>query len=240
MGGFELKRSLAIVIAVTIAVSACFALGLFDGDGVVSVDGQDFMEFTYSGDLRDGLFDGPGSIQFNEGERFDGYFSEGRFNGTGEFFGAEDEWNFSGVFRSGRISGGILNTDRGEAVTLERSEVADTLIGEIWLFDGSFNDRGQTGEGTFVFADDSVYTGGFSHGLADGEGTYTNASGRMIYQGGFKEGFFDGQGAYYSADGWSYSGSFTGGMLNGEGVMTLEDETIRGVWEMGVQVARYE
>ena len=235
-----MRRFLAIVIVAAISVCACFALGLLDGDGVVRVERQDFEEFTYSGDLRDGLFHGPGSIHFSEGERFDGNFAEGRFDGTGEFFSAEDDWNFSGEFRSGRISGGTLKTDSGEAVMLERTDSTDTLIGEIWLFDGSFNDHGQTGEGTFVFADDSVYSGGFLNGLADGEGMYTDATGRMIYQGDFKKGFFDGQGTYNSADGWSFSGAFTEGVINGEGVMTVDDENILGLWEMGVQVARYE
>jgi len=223
-----------------IAVSACFSLGLFDGDGVVRVDGVDFTEFTFSGDLRDGLFHGPGTIYFLEGERFDGNFTDGRFDGKGEFFSAGGEWNFSGVFRSGSISGGTLNTDRGEAVTLQRSDSADTLISEVWLFDGSFNDRGQTGEGTFVFADGSIYTGDFSHGLADGQGIFTDSSGRDIYRGDFKEGFFDGQGMYVSPDGWTYNGGFAGGVFSGEGIITIGGETIRGVWDMGVQVARYE
>jgi hypothetical protein len=125
-------------------------------------------------------------------------------------------------------------------VTLERSEDEDTLIGDVWLFGGSFNERGQTGSGTFVFADSSVYAGGFLDGLADGDGTFTDPSGRVVYRGGFREGLFDGQGTYWSADGWSYDGGFSMGLFHGEGAATIDGETIRGAWEMGVQTARYE
>jgi len=236
----KLNRFLAIIIAVIIAVSACFALGAFDGDGVVRVDNKDFAEFTFSGDLKGGLFDGYGSVHFPGGERFSGNFAGGRFDGTGAFFGARDEWSFSGVFQSGSISGGTLNMDSGGAVTLERSEAAVMLVSEVWLFDGSFDDRGQTGDGAFVFADGSEYVGGFLNGLADGEGIFKGHTGRIIYQGGFKEGFFDGQGNYFSLGGWSYNGGFSGGVFHGEGVIDMGGETVRGVWDLGVQIARYE
>ena len=223
-----------------IAILACFSLGVFDGDGVVRVDGKDFSEFTFSGDLRDGVFCGPGLIYFNEGERFSGNFSDGRFDGMGAFYSAQNEWNFSGVFQSGEISGGTLHKNRDGLVTIERGDDADTLTGAVWQLDGNFNDHGQTGDGTFVFADGSVYTGGFLNGLADGEGTYRGSSGRVIYQGGLREGLFDGQGTYWSLEGWTYEGGFSGGLFHGEGVVTIGGKTVRGVWEAGVQVARYE
>jgi hypothetical protein len=234
------NKLLAFVIAAAITVLACFALGVFDGDGIVQVDAKDFEEFIFSGYLRGGLFDGPGSVYFYEGERFNGYFSGGRFNGRGAFFSANNEWSFSGVFQYGEISGGTLSTDSGEAVSLERSDAADMLVSDVWLYDGNFNDRGQTGDGTFVFADGSVYTGGFLDGLADGDGMFTDPSGRVVYQGGFRKGMFDGQGTYWSADGWTYYGGFNSGSFHGEGAVTIEGETIRGIWEMGVQTARYE
>ena len=235
-----MNKIIAIAITLLIAFCACYALGVFDGDGVVKVENKEFSEFTYNGSLKDGLFDGHGSVFFPDGERFNGYFTGCRFDGAGYFSGVGGKWNFFGNFESGSISGGTLKSDLGEAVTLERTESADMLVSDKWLFDGSFNDRGQTGTGTFVFADGSEYTGGFLHGLADGDGIYADSSGRVIYQGEFKEGFFDGQGVYFSPDGWSYEGSFMEGMLHGEGVISMQDESIRGVWDRGVQVQRYE
>jgi hypothetical protein len=239
-GDAPLKILLALVVALLIVASACFALGVFDGDGVVPVDGIDYVEFTFSGGLRDGLFYGLGSVYFHDGERFSGEFADGRFDGPGAFYSAQGEWNFSGVFLSGEISEGTLITDRGETVTLERGDAVDMLFGEAWLFGGSFDYRGQTGHGTFVFADGSVYTGSFLDGLADGDGTFKDAAGRMIFLGSFSGGLFDGQGTYWSADGWSYEGGFSGGLFHGEGLVTVDGETIRGVWEMGVQIVRYE
>ena len=235
-----MKIFLSFAVVAIIAVLACFALGAFDGDGVVTVDNKDFMEFTFSGDLRDGLFHGYGSVNFNDGERFSGEFYGGRFDGQGAFYSANDEWNLYGVFLSGELNIGKLNTDHGRAVTLERDAGSATLTGEAWLFDGSVNDHGQIGEGTFVFADGSVYTGSFLNGLADGEGTLMDSSGRIIYEGGFKEGLLDGQGRYYSLEGWSYEGGFRFGIFHGEGVVNIAGEAIRGVWEMGVQISRYE
>ena len=74
-----MKIFLAIFIATSIIALACFALGVFDGDGVVYLDGADFMEFTFSGGMRDGMFYGMGSVYFHDGERFSGRFFDGRY-----------------------------------------------------------------------------------------------------------------------------------------------------------------
>jgi hypothetical protein len=78
-------------------------------------------------------------------------------------------------------------------------------------------------------------------GFAEGVGVYTSAEGKTIYEGEFKEGDFDGQGRYYSPAGWIYEGGFKEGLFEGEGVITIsESETVRGIWERGVQITRYE
>jgi hypothetical protein len=227
------------VIAV-IVFFASFALGAFDGDGVSVVHDKDYDEFTFSGNLRNGRFTGYGSMYFQGGERYSGSFTLGRFDGEGAMHCPLLAWNFDGFFDEGRVGSGIFQDIEGEAITYERGEIADTLISSTWMYEGGLNEHGQNGIGTFTFADGSVYAGGFAFGLAEGEGTLYNTYGEFIYSGGFAEGRFEGLGKYTSPEGWTYEGSFKEGLFDGEGILTTDTETIRGVWEKGVQVTRYE
>lgn len=234
-----MDKFLAAVVTAAIALFACFSLGVFGGDGVLRVDNKDYNEFTFSGNLEDGHFSSYGTVYFQDGDRFSGNFTEGRFDGAGVFYATAGHWTFDGVFQNGRIGGGTLITGSGQPVTFERGQSGGTLTADTWRYEGSLSERGQSGVGRFVFADGSVYTGGFLRGLADGEGTFADASGRIIYKGGFKDGLFDGQGTYFSSEGWTYEGGFKGGLFDGEGIVITEYETIRGVWEKGVQIRRY-
>ena len=232
--GIKVIFTIAVVV-----LFACFALGVFDGEGVSAVRDKDYDEFTFSGNLRSGRFTGFGSISFRDGQSYSGNFALGRFDGEGTMYGPPQAWSFDGFFREGRIGSGVFNDRDGVSIVYERGETADILHGDLWAYEGGFNELGQNGTGSFTFADGSVYTGGFMHGLAEGSGVYLNSFGDVVYAGDFKEGLFDGQGRYTSPEGWSYEGSFKEGLFDGEGVLTTETETVRGVWEKGVQVARH-
>ena len=110
----------------------------------------------------------------------------------------------------------------------------------MWNYSGGLNECGQNGEGAFFFVNGFEYRGSFSHGLANGEGVYTAPDGNIIYAGSLKDGLFDGYGLYFSPEGWSYEGSFKEGLFNGEGTVTIDSNTIHGVWEKGVQTTRFE
>ena len=222
-----------------IALFACFALGVFDGEGISTVHEKDYEEFTFSGNLRNGRFTGIGSMSFQDGQRYSGNFALGRFEGEGTMYSPLPAWSFNGFFQEGRIGSGVFHDQDDMSVAYERGETADTLIGNTWVYEGGLNEHGQNGTGSFTFADGSVYTGGFLRGLAEGEGFYVRASGEVIYIGDFKEGRFDGQGRYTSPEGWSYEGSFKEGLFDGEGILIAETGIIRGVWEKGVQVTRH-
>jgi hypothetical protein len=231
---------ISLFLIAGVGLLACFALGLFDGDGVTKVRERDYSEFTFTGNLRNGRFTGNGSMFFQDGARYSGGFSAGRFSGNGTLYDTDGIWNFSGVFQDGQANGGTFYPYGGENTTYERGETADILTGYRWKYEGGINESGQFGTGTFTFADGSVYTGGFSNGLAEGEGIYTDAPGRTVYAGGFKAGLFDGHGKYFSPEGWVYEGGFKEGLFDGEGVLVYDTETVGGVWEKGVQVLRHE
>lgn len=235
------RKTTAIAMAFTVAaiVTICIALGISSGR-VSEVREKDYDGVAYTGGLLGGRFDGKGLARFGGGERYYGGFADGRFDGQGVFSSSE-RWDFDGTFEDGQILGGIFRDVGGETILYARGETTDTLIGRSWQYEGALGESGQNGEGVFMFADGSTYSGRFFQGLADGEGTYTDASGNVVYEGGFKNGQFDGEGRYYSPEGWVYEGGFADGLFDGDGTILTEDaDVIRGVWERGVQVTRYE
>ena len=236
---------LTVIVIVSIALSACYALGLFGDGSLTSVENQEFLAggFTYSGEMKLGLFYGSGTIDFQNGEMLVGNFIDGRLDGEGVFYSNSEQpgaWRFSGLFGDCFIKSGTIYLADGETIAYTPGAETNALVGRDWQYDGFFGMRGQSGTGLFTFNDGSSYSGGFADGLADGEGAYSDPSGRIIYAGGFKNGLFDGQGSYFSPDGWSYEGYFKGGKFDGDGAITTDTATIRGIWAEGVQVERHE
>jgi len=235
---------ISALFIVSICLYACYSLGVFDGDGVKRVEKRAYPtgEFVYSGEIRDGLFDGSGLIDFYNGESYIGDFTNGRLDGEGVFSTDNEEvgfWRFVGVFVNGVAESGTFYFLNGETIEYERAAGIGNASGQSWQYTGTFNMDNQHGTGTFIFNDGSVYSGSFSNGKASGEGTYTDPEGIMIYSGWFKNGMFDGQGRYFCSDGWSYEGEFKDGLFDGEGAYISETETVHGVWEKGVQIERY-
>jgi hypothetical protein len=234
-----------VLLVITVAALGVYATGIFQRDEAVHTENLKYPSggFTYSGDLVNGAFDGYGSVQFHEGGQYSGGFSAGRYSGDGTFTNSanlhDERWFFSGTFGDGRINSGtfILQDD---SVAYERNAAVTAIGNRKWLFEGGLNERGQNGTGTFIFANGDVYTGGFKDGLANDEGTYKDATGRTVYTGGFKDGLFDGRGVYTSAEGWIYDGYFKDGLFDGAGVFADGTNLVRGVWEKGAQVIRYE
>ena len=240
-----LSSVILVIVIVSIALSACYALGVFDDADITPVENQEYPtgKFTYSGEMKLGHFNGKGTIDFHNGDRLVGDFIDGRLDGEGVFYFSNEQygiWLFAGVFEDGIIESGIFHLVNGETIEYKPGTSSNVLIGDNWQYDGLFSMNGQSGTGVFTFYDGSAYTGGFANGLADGKGTYTDSSGSIIYAGEFKEGLFDGHGSYYCSDGWSYEGSFKGGLFDGEGAIITDTATICGIWAEGVQIERYE
>ena len=233
---------LAIITVAAIALLALYAMGIFDGNGVLHVEDMRYSTggFYYNGEMKDGLFSGNGEIVLDEGDVFQGSFDEGRFFGNGTFYRDSktdtDGWHFSGVFSEGRAGSGSFYFLDGSAVILSREQMDVTISGLDWMFSGGFSEHGGNGTGSYTFEDGSVYNGSFLNSIAHGEGEYIDAEGFLIYSGGFRNGYFDGQGVFYSRDGWIYDGGFKDGMFDGEGKVTDGDFTAVGIWERGVQI----
>ena len=239
-------RILGILPAVFIILLAVYTLGVFDGGDSLYVYNMGYAAggFDYTGALKDGLFTGYGTIIFQDGGSYSGNFVDGRFSGEAVYaYGGdldENHWSFKGIFDGGQTGNGAFYFSNSPAVVYNRDMYADSFISPTWRYNGRYNERGQNIAGTFTFEDGSVYAGGFQNGLASGEGVLFDAGGGTIYTGGFKNGSFDGHGVYFSPEDWSYEGSFKDGVFDGEGTVTNKENIVRGVWERGVQTARYE
>jgi hypothetical protein len=224
-----------ISLVAAIALLGFYALG-FIGSGAKEITGQAYTTggFTYSGGFQNRLFDGYGTIRFQDGSVYSGQFKEGRFNGDGMLYG---NGRIDVHFQDGRPDSGTFDIKDNR---YEYDAPSETVKTWTWDYNGKFNQEGQQGTGTFVFADGSMYLGDFLKGWANGDGLYKNANGDIIYSGGFMYGLFNGFGKYQSPDGWAYEGNFKDGLFDGEGTLTVDETMIRGIWEMGVQTTRHD
>ena len=231
-----------VLLISAVAFLAIYGMGALERDGASHVDYLEYgsNEFTFSGEVKDGLFSGNGTVSLYNGGVFTGSFDEGRFSGYGAFYNRGDtilnDWHFDGVFQNGRTSSGTFYFADDSEIVINRDSYDVTLTGPAWQYSGGLNERGQNGKGSFVFKDGSVYNGSFLNGLADGVGIYFDAEGRVVYEGDFRNGLFNGRGTYFSSDGWSYEGGFKDGLFDGEGTVTDGDNIHSGVWREGVQI----
>ena len=91
------------------------------------------------------------------------------------------------------------------------------------------------GYGTYVWDSGEFkgdkYVGENKNNLADGQGTYTYASGSK-YVGEWKNDVRHGQGTFTFADGDKYVGEFKNGTKHGNGTYTFADGTTKsGIWK---------
>ena len=86
------------------------------------------------------------------------------------------------------------------------------------------------GQGTYTYANGSVYVGEFRNGKRHGEGTYTygpkSKSAGTVYVGGFRDNEKHGQGTLTLANGHVYAGEFRNDTFNGQGTFTLADGSV--------------
>lgn len=232
---------LTVLLIAAVTFLGLYAAGRFDGEDGSPVSGVKYVSggFVFTGRLKSGHFNGSGKIDFQDGGIFEGMFQNGRFEGEAVYRENKDNWYFRGIFENGRAGEGTFYLDGGFKIVSVSDFESGVCTGPNWRYYGAFNERGQTGEGSFIFEDGSLYSGGFLNGLANGEGKYIDSAGNTIYEGDFKNGVFDGLGIYYWPDGCFYKGGFSNGVFDGEGeVKDAGGLIVSGIWEKGVQIIR--
>ena len=75
-------------------------------------------------------------------------------------------------------------------------------------------------QGTYQFADGSVYVGDMVNGIPTGKGKYTDVNGDIM-EGDFIQGMLHGYGRHEKGDGIIYEGEFQKGMAHGKAKVTL-------------------
>jgi len=135
----HLFKILTIALIVTIVSLAAYAFGLSDSDRVVAVKDKAYSEFTFTGTLRNDVFDGYGTMDFRNGESFSGSFQDGRFHGEGKLTSAAGTVIYMGGFKDGRMDGfGIYFGSAG------------------WIFEGNFQAGQFHGEGTLISGNEVI------------------------------------------------------------------------------------
>lgn len=185
----------------------------------------------YEGPLLQLQKHGKGVLTLASGDRYEGEFAYDEMSGEGRYEYITGDV-YEGNFAAGKKSGYGVYTWAPD----EENRTAK--------YEGYFEKDLRNGDGTFTYADGTVYKGGFKDDkkedvsgeftirnadgstdvyvggfvgdVREGYGEYTWASGD-VYKGEFRNNLLDGEGTYIWADGRTYKGSFTAGKIDADG-----------------------
>lgn len=180
---------------------------------------NDTVMARYEGSLRDGMFDGPGSLSMRRTDACRGYCTE-LFVANGE---PVTTMALSGTWRQG-----FLDTTEPTLATFTYDH-GGTYLGEVRHDDvlGPV----PHGQGESLDSDKLRYVGAFADGLPHGQGTATFPDGRT-YKGFWDAGAWQGRGDLTLPDGANYDGDFKNGRRHGRGIETRPGgERYDGEWE---------
>ncbi|RYE13135.1 MAG: hypothetical protein EOP51_30290, partial [Sphingobacteriales bacterium] len=144
---------------------------------------------TYTGDVKNGMPDGEGSIVYENGISHKGSYSEGQFNGRGTMdYGSGSV--FTGMFVNGIPTKGLQRFPDG------------------MTYDGNFLNGEFHGLGELKWGGKYLYNGDFKHGNFEGEGVLE--VGKITFAGDFRN-----NKAYYGTIRWPSGDMFTGYVQTG-------------------------
>lgn len=141
----------------------------------------------YTGERKDGFFEGLGTYAWDDGEKYEGEWRSGMYNGRGTYTWAggdryEGEWKTEAFEGQGRYTWASGS-----------------------YYEGEWKGGVKKGQGTYTWANGDKYTGEWKAGVKEGFGIYTWADG-SVYEGEWKYGIKEGKGTYRGADGTVYQG----------------------------------
>lgn len=172
--------------------SGNFKDGVWDGEGVyTSATG-----IVYKGTFTKGAITGKGTIRYKNGDEYQGDYKNAQRDGQGVLF-YNDGSKYKGAFLVDKKSG----------------------YGEIWYVNGDYfagmfvNDVKQ-GYGEYTYESGAIYKGHYQSDLPHGEGQM-NYSEKEFYRGNFKEGKKSGHGEYHLESGDIISGNWTSDDITG-------------------------
>jgi len=157
--------------------------------------------------------DGKGSVDYKNGNKYEGEFTNGMLHGIGTFYWRNGV-KYSGGFQHNKIFGeGRYDWPDGS-----------------W-YEGDVQFGLRHGRGKYVTADDCIYEGEWKEGLKHGKGIITYKSG-TVFEGDFERGLKHGYGKITYPSGNYYEGDWAFDKKEGHGIMCWVDagEKYTGNW----------
>ena len=190
---------------------------------------RQYVNYRYEGGFRDGLWEGYGVVDWDDGRHFEGEFQNDTFHGYGIMIypnGAryEGQWQFGKRHGHGKYTSPEHDFE-GEFVEGKRHGYAVTCYKNGNVYEGYYENDKRHGSCVYKFACGDVFEGTFENDKAHGSCTYTYADGtRMLCT--YENSKIVGQGEKYYPDGSVYKGDLDhGGCHHGKGVLILPDGT---------------
>lgn len=196
-----------------------------DGCQVLNVTPQPTEAIHWTGECVGGVVNGKGTIDYGNGNRYEGSFRNGTENGHGTFYAANGD-RFEGYFKDGKENG------RGTIVFASGAS-----------YEGEFKDGKKDGQGKYYWNDGSQFEGRYQQDRRHGQGKYIWADGSQ-YEGEYRDDKKNGYGVVSWTDGNKYEGSFENGVAVGgkfyftNGNVALSHQEPNGHWVIGTSDRR--
>eukprot|EP01002_Notosolenus_urceolatus_P000940 NODE_123_length_2720_cov_78.351554_g99_i0.p1 GENE.NODE_123_length_2720_cov_78.351554_g99_i0~~NODE_123_length_2720_cov_78.351554_g99_i0.p1 ORF type:complete len:892 (+),score=220.92 NODE_123_length_2720_cov_78.351554_g99_i0:171-2678(+) len=171
---------------------------------------------VYDGDWHQGMMHGQGTYTYAEtGDVYKGQWHAHNKHGFGMFFYKSSQKIYKGMFCNGVKHGrGVLTEDGGGK------------------YEGTFQNGVLSGQGKYTAPNGDTYTGEFAAGQYEGYGVRVLHNGDR-YEGSWLQGREHGKGTYTFKDGSAYVGSFANGVREGYGEYSsaLDNSRYEGQWK---------
>lgn len=178
-------------------------------------DGTNIQSGCLSGDCKTG----PGVFAYPDGSKYEGNFTNGKFDGSGTFYFSNGD-KYVGQFRE--------NYPDGLGTLFPKNNPSQPETGE-WK-QGEFLGSSLVENGKI---------GCIQGDCENGKGTYVFKEGAAKYVGSFEDGEIEGFGICTYANGDRYRGEWSEGAFGGKGTLTLRDGTqISGYWRNGEYIGK--
>ena len=162
-----------------------------------------------------------GTIISENGQKYIGELSEGKYNGHGEKFYLNGN-HYVGEWKEGKKHGlGKMEYECGDS------------------YEGEWECNTFWGNGRYNYADGDYYEGEYVDGVACGSGVFYYAKTKDKYEGEWTAGKKNGNGTYYFANGDKYEGNWKYGLKSGLGKFEWADGTVyEGEWKGDVKAGK--
>ncbi|MBU3670976.1 MAG: hypothetical protein FGM43_00405 [Sinobacteraceae bacterium] len=151
----------------------------------------------YTGEFRNGKYNGQGTATWPNGDRYVGEFRDDKFHGQG-IYTSEKNFVYAGDFRDGMFNGvGTYTSSNGMKYVGEwRDDEKNGQGTYTWpsgrVYVGQFRGDEREGQGSDTQPDGSKYVGEFRESKRWGTGTLYDAAGRVLQSGLWREDRFQG------------------------------------------------